>query len=428
MCGSVTGASVECALVRWLLTISLLLSVALVGCVGDTDPATDVTNVSATLNGHGRTTGQPATWWWEYSSNKSDLGTAKDTEVCGEEADRRCGPASSPNDVALHNSVDGLTPNTTYWFRFCGQDEGGTPVCGNSLSFKTLAGTSYAFDRYVLDAAPVSAAVDRDENLYFTGGAAFPGSSGQMAYKVSPTGQDLAGWGLGGNQDGDLVGPRGIAVDADLNVYVADTGNHRIQKFTIGRYAMFVAKWGSKGTGAGQFDMPYAVATDVLGNVYVVDKGNSRIQKFTPQGAFIRAWGGPGTGHGQFQNPQGIAVDAAGNVYVVDADDARVQRFNVRGEFLGQWGSSGTGPGQLLHPTGISTDSAGSVYVSDDGNDRVLKFTPSGELITTLGPATGSDRLTSPLGVAADGLGNVYLAEQPTTEHPGHIVKFKPTQ
>ncbi len=87
-----------------LLTLSAVLSVALViaGCVGGTDPATNVTNVSAQLNGHGYTNDGPATWWWEYSTVKANLGTASDTEVCGypPEADKRCGPASGGSSRA----------------------------------------------------------------------------------------------------------------------------------------------------------------------------------------------------------------------------------------------------------------------------------------------------------------------------------------
>src|SRR4029450_2485955 len=91
------------------------------GCA-DTDPGTNITNVSAQLNAHGHSTGEPATWWWEYSTVEANLGTANDIEVCGSgtgppETDRRCGPAESPSssDIPLKFTVTGLTPNTTYF-------------------------------------------------------------------------------------------------------------------------------------------------------------------------------------------------------------------------------------------------------------------------------------------------------------------------
>jgi phosphodiesterase/alkaline phosphatase D-like protein len=120
-----------------------VVALGLAGCVGNTDPATNVTTVSAKLNAHGRTNNGPAVWWWEYATNASNLGTAADVEVCGypPEPDKRCGPAASSNDVALSTTVTGLRPDTTYYFRACGQDQsqGSTPACGRTLSFKTLA-------------------------------------------------------------------------------------------------------------------------------------------------------------------------------------------------------------------------------------------------------------------------------------------------
>jgi DNA-binding beta-propeller fold protein YncE len=87
-------------------------------------------------------------------------------------------------------------------------------------------------------------------------------------------------WGETGPFDGDgeFFEPRGIAVDSQGNVFVADTRNHRIQKFTAN--GAFLCKWGSRGRGPGQFDFPYGVAVDGAGNVYVADKYNNRIQKF----------------------------------------------------------------------------------------------------------------------------------------------------
>ena len=82
------------------------------------------------MNAHGHSTGEPATWWWEYDTVQSDLGTANDTEVCGvgtgpKEPDNRCGPATSPSsaDIPVNFVVSGLTPNTTYYFRACAQDQ-----------------------------------------------------------------------------------------------------------------------------------------------------------------------------------------------------------------------------------------------------------------------------------------------------------------
>jgi len=77
-----------------------------------------------------------------------------------------------------------------------------------------------------------------------------------------------------------LNSPEGVAVDGLGNVYVADTYNHRIQKFDS--EGNFLTKWGTEGSGDGQFKRPVGIAVDVSGNVYVVDSRNHRIQKFSP--------------------------------------------------------------------------------------------------------------------------------------------------
>jgi hypothetical protein len=69
-----------------------------------------------------------------------------------------------------------------------------------------------------------------------------------------------------------------VAVDASGNIYVADRGNHRIQKFTS--TGTFLSKWGTAGSGAGQFSAPFGVAVDASGDIYVADSNNDRIQKF----------------------------------------------------------------------------------------------------------------------------------------------------
>jgi DNA-binding beta-propeller fold protein YncE len=92
----------------------------------------------------------------------------------------------------------------------------------------------------------------------------------------------LGKWGTTGSGDGQFVNPAlGIAPDSSDNIYVADWGNNRIQKFDSN--GNFITKWGTQGSGDGQFDEPTGIAIDSSGNVYVVDRGNSRIQVFAPQ-------------------------------------------------------------------------------------------------------------------------------------------------
>jgi hypothetical protein len=181
-------------------------------------------------------------------------------------------------------------------------------------------------------------------------------------------------WGTRGDGDGQFYAPYGIAADDPGNVYVVDTENYRVQKFSSD--GEFVTKWGSYGSGDGQF-APGGVAVDGAGNVYVVDGLNYRVQKFSSDGEFVTKWGTEGTGDGQLFKPSAIAVDGAGNIYVTDRTLHRVQKFSSTGTFITKWGSYGTGDGQFsgAGPTSIAVDGDGNVYVTDSGNQQVQKFT-----------------------------------------------------
>ena len=101
----------------------------------------------------------------------------------------------------------------------------------------------------------------------------------------------------------------------------------------------FSLKWGAQGAGDGQFSFPTGVAVDTSGHVYVADTGNYRIQKFDSKGKFITKWGSQGTGDGQLDGLQGVAVDPSGNVYVtqflsVSSHWAQIQKFDSKGKLL----------------------------------------------------------------------------------------------
>ena len=217
-------------------------------------------------------------------------------------------------------------------------------------------------------------------------------------------------WGSYGSGDALFDDPCDVAVDSSGNVYVTDSTNHRIQKFTSG--GTYVTQWGSNGSGAGQFSFPYGVAVDSSNYVYVVDYGNHRVQKFTSGGTYVTQWGSNGSGDGQFSYPQGIAIDNLGYVYVCDTDNDRMQKFTSGGTYVTQWGSSGSGAGQFFYPTGIAVDSNRYVYVADQFNDRIQKFTSAGTFVTTWGSfGSGDGQFDFPAGVAVDSSNNVYVSD-----------------
>jgi len=191
--------------------------------------------------------------------------------------------------------------------------------------------------------------------------------------------QALAAWGSNGNLDGQFATPRNLAVGPDGLIYVADSGNHRIQVFD--KNGKFLLKWGSPGAGPGQFNEPWGIAVAKNGTVYVADTWNHRVQAFTPTGELVNTFGefadvqnDPQAQPGKFWGPRDIAIDAAGNLYVTDTGNKRVQKFTSDGQFIQAWGGGGVVPGKFEEPVGITVDADGNIYVVDTWNRRVQKF------------------------------------------------------
>jgi len=251
---------------------------------------------------------------------------------------------------------------------------------------------------------PNGVALDSSGNVYVAD------TGNNRIQKFTSSGQFITKWGSEGNGDGQFSSPHGIALDSNGNIYVADTGNNRIQKFTSS--GQFITKWGSEGNGDGEFSVPRSIALDSSGNIYVAEEWNHRIQKFASNGQFITKWGSRGSGNGQFLYPYGIALDSSGNVYVTDTYNHRIQEFTSGGQFVTKWGSKGSGNGQFSYPKGIALDSNGNVYVAEEWNHRIQKFASNGQFITKWGSSgNGDGELLYPYGIALDSSGNVYVAD-----------------
>ena len=280
------------------------------------------------------------------------------------------------------------------------------------------------------------------------------GSSGN--FTITHWYEFLTSWGGAGTGNGQFSNPWGIAVDKSGYVYVVDTGNNRIQKFTAS--GSFVTKWGTPGSGDSQFDEPYGIAVDNSGFIYVVDRENTRVQqfnsagtflvkwttdpnyqgsdphamaiygsgilyitdfsnhhvaKFSTTGALLTQWGSGGDTDGAFVNPYGISVDKSGNVYVADTANNRVQKFTPDGGFLTKWGTQGSGDEQFLSPKGIAIDSSERVCVVDSGNHRIQIFTSTGSFLTSLGSqGSGNGLFSTPVGLVFDSAGYIYVVDQ----------------
>ncbi len=239
--------------------------------------------------------------------------------------------------------------------------------------------------------------------------------------KFTAEGALLRRWGEPGAGDGQFEAPEKVAVDEDGFVYVVDGGSNRIQKFSSA--GAFVLKWGSEGGGDGQFRSPVGVAA-AGGVVYVTDGRNNRVQKFSTSGDFLGAWGEYGAAPGRFNGPMGVAIDPADEtVLVADCQNHRIQRFSPDGALLAAWGSYGAGDGQFNCAVDVTVAAGGAVFVADIGNDRFARFTADGTFETKLGTTgTAEGQFDHPEGVVVDGRGFVYVLDARNSR----IQRFEP--
>ena len=219
-------------------------------------------------------------------------------------------------------------------------------------------------------------------------------------WHISSEGKLLTTWGEYGVAPGQFNEPWGVTVDPSGNVFVADTWNHRIQKFTA--EGEFVLSWGQLGqvqaydpAGNGLFYGPRGIAAGPDGNLYVTDTGNHRVQVFNADGIFLREFGGAGNQPGQLSEPVGIAINDIGEVFIADSWNRRVQVFSTEGLYRREWSVPVWSRNAAEKPyLALSGD---DVFAGDPMHGRVLAFDHTGTLLWVL---RDPENLTFPGGVA----------------------------
>jgi sugar lactone lactonase YvrE len=223
--------------------------------------------------------------------------------------------------------------------------------------------------------------------------------------------------------------PFGLAVAPDGTLYVSDAGeSNRIRK--INREGVVTTFAGGSegfadGTGsAASFNTPSGIALAANGNLYVADTGNNRIRQVTPEGKVWTVAGGATAGNldgpgeqSHFNGPMGVAVDANGNIFVADAYNDRIRLISPKGVVSTIAGgdtpgfADGTGKAALFDtPCGIVVTTDGTLIVADTGNDRLRKIDANGNVSTWDVKVNGED-LSNPIGLTVTHDNYLYVTE-----------------
>ena len=217
--------------------------------------------------------------------------------------------------------------------------------------------------------------------------------------------------------------PSGVTVDASGDVWVADTNDNQVDKFSPSGVELTILSGSGNGAGNGALANPHGLASDAAGDVYIADTNNSQVEEFTSTGTLKQVFTssgptGPAGLPGRLKNPSGVAVDAAGNVYVADTGNNEVVELSSTGTFVTAFTTSGEGSGShalMLAPQSVAVDTAGYVYVADTGNNEVEMFDSAGMLVNRWksngNKALVSSAIRGPSGVAVDGAGHVWVAD-----------------
>ncbi|HZS06765.1 MAG TPA: hypothetical protein VFD58_18150 [Blastocatellia bacterium] len=266
----------------------------------------------------------------------------------------------------------------------------------------------------------------------------------------------FAGSGLIGSEgDGgpataaSLNEPQGLAVDAAGNVYIADTLNHRVRRVTPAGVISTFAGTGAEGfsgdggaAASALLSSPLGLAMDGAGDLYIADSGNHRVRKVTISSGVITTVAGGGYGFGGnngpatealFKFPSSLVFDQNGNLYIADTGNYVIRKVTPSGLITtaagtGQSGFSGDGgaatAARISEVGGPAVDGQGNLYASDRYNQRVRRITTAGMIMTLAGNGTSrfddfgaaagdalAAQLNGPTGLAVDPTGRLYIAD-----------------
>lgn len=323
-------------------------------------PTTDISGKQAKVRASVRPNKLPTTYWFEYGT----------TSAMGKESPlSSAGSALGPVEVS--QTLTNLFPSTKYYYRVIVNSSAGLSV-GPTGNFTT---------------AP-------------------PG----WTY--------LSRFGSTGTGPGQFKGTiSGVAADAVGNVYVADTSNHRVQKFSPS--GEFLMQFGNKGSGPGELNTPRSISVGPEGHIWVGGEAIGEINEYSPTGNFIQKIG-PNEIPGLPSRPQSLTVGGNGRIYVVERGVEAIGEYsstpNAEGKyFLKRWP-------HVNYMLGLTTASNGTVYFVSKP-DRAVKRILAGGLSKVCSIPAVTSPAFEPGGLVVDGQGNFLLSGR----NNGSVVQLSPS-
>ncbi len=210
----------------------------------------------------------------------------------------------------------------------------------------------------------------------------------------------LGGWGGLGSGQFSFKTPEGLAISGD-NLYVADTWNHRVIRYSL------KGEW--KGQVAAGFMGPRGVAVGSDGSVWVTDTGNHRVVKFNAALENEQIVGPTGTKPGEFKSPVGIAVSRSGLIYIADTGNGRIQIFDKDGTYKSSWSLPWLEKSWMAR---LAVGEDGTVYASVPGGPEVIAFDASGASARHWAADDSGEKFVLPEGLTIDHKkGVLYVAD-----------------
>jgi len=225
-------------------------------------------------------------------------------------------------------------------------------------------------------------------------------NSNHRAYVLNCQNQVEKTIGESGSNNGQFMNPRGITFDTKNNLYIVDSGNHRVQKFDGKRGYTYLLQFGG-GSGEGKLNHPYGITTH-NGRVYVADQGNHQIAIFQcDNGKFCS---NIASSH-HLSQPYDVVVNAQNNLLVADYKNHCILTFTLEGHYIGKFGTQGSA-------SSLTTDVNGFILVVENSNRRVSIFDHLGNFIHSFGSGgTSTGPFSCPNGIALGSNGSIYVTD-----------------